>query len=94
MRTFISKKLSADFPNQEAQDKFVKDFTKPEVAAHVSSVIKGMPFFKELNVFVEPSAGGGAILKHFPGARGFDLEPRTSTTSSAQLVRAYGVSIG
>lgn len=62
-------------------------FTNPEVASHVSSVIKGMPFFKKIKTFIEPSAGAGAILKHFPGARGFDLEPQGKDIEKADFLQ-------
>lgn len=61
-------------------------FTKPEVASDVSNIIKEQPWFKELSAFIEPSAGGGALLKHFPGAKGYDLVPQGEGIEQADFL--------
>lgn len=61
-------------------------FTKPAVAADVSTIIKSQSWFKELTAFIEPSAGGGALLKHFPGAKGYDLVPQGEGIEQADFL--------
>lgn len=61
-------------------------FTKSSVAAEVSSIIKSQPWFKDLTAFIEPSAGGGALLKHFPGAKGYDLVPQADGIEQADFL--------
>jgi hypothetical protein len=61
-------------------------FTKAAVASDVASIIKGQPWFKDLTAFIEPSAGGGALLKHFPGAKGYDLVPQGDDIEQADFL--------
>jgi hypothetical protein len=61
-------------------------FTKPAVASDVASIIKGQPWFKDMTAFIEPSAGGGALLKHFPGAKGYDLVPQAEGIQQADFL--------
>jgi len=61
-------------------------FTKPAIAAEVSSIIKRQPWFSEKTAFIEPSAGGGALLKHFPGAKGYDLVPQADGIEQANFL--------
>jgi hypothetical protein len=62
-------------------------FTKPAVAAEVSQVIKSQPWFKDLKAFIEPSAGGGVFLKHFPNAVGYDLVPQNDSIKQADFLK-------
>lgn len=62
-------------------------FTKASVAEEVANIIKGMPWYKDLSVFIEPSAGGGALLKHFPGAHGYDIAPQTVDIEQADFLK-------
>jgi hypothetical protein len=61
-------------------------FTKAAVASDVASIIKGQSWFKDLTAFIEPSAGGGALLKHFPGAKGYDLVPQGDDIEQADFL--------
>ena len=61
-------------------------FTKAAVASDVASIIKGQPWFQDLTAFIEPSAGGGALLKHFPGAKGYDLVPQGDDIEQADFL--------
>lgn len=46
-------------------------YTRPHVAEFVANVVR--TFAPKNAVYLEPSAGGGAILDQFPGAIGLDL---------------------
>lgn len=62
-------------------------FTKASVAKHVSDVIKSQSWFGDIKTFVEPSAGAGALLRHFPGAKGFDLVPQADGIEQADFLK-------
>jgi len=63
-------------------------FTNDKVASHVAAVIKAQPWFKSMTTFIEPSAGAGAILKHFPGAKGFDLVPQADGIEQSDFLQS------
>jgi hypothetical protein len=61
-------------------------FTKAAVASDVASIIRKQPWFSEIKAFIEPSAGGGALLKQFPGAKGYDLVPQGDDIEQADFL--------
>lgn len=53
-------------------------FTQPAAAKKFAQWIKSQPFYKDVKHTIEPAAGNGEILKHFPNAQGYDLEPQVA----------------
>lgn len=56
-------------------------FTRPEVASQFAQWVKART--KDATRTIEPSAGDGSILKHFPGAIAYDLQPRGTGITQA-----------
>lgn len=63
-------------------------FTQPAAAKKFASWVKSQPFFKDVKKIIEPAAGNGELLKHFPGAIGYDLDPQSDNIKQADFLKA------
>lgn len=63
-------------------------FTKPEVAEQFTNWVKNrIGITVDLMTVIEPSAGAKDIMKHFKGAHGFDLEPKSTDIRYADFLK-------
>lgn len=60
-------------------------FTRPEVAKQFADWVKART--ADATRIIEPSAGAGDILGHFPGAIAYDLEPRLPHIKQADWLK-------
>jgi hypothetical protein len=75
---------------EQAGVKHDQFFTQPKAAEKFAKWVKSQPFWRDVKHVIEPAAGNGELLKHFPRAVGYDLDPQSPKIKQANFSAALG----